>query len=97
MSKLNIFIVYHKNIQPDKNLSRYTEDIKNNFILYGVNEIHEKNIKSNNKYNNILEYNLPIYDPFLQKRGYMETSTYLHVYWNKLYENIDYVDFVNMI
>ena len=40
-----------------------------------------------------MEYNLSIYDPFLQKRGYMETSAYLHVYWNKLYENMEYIGF----
>ena len=74
MNKLNIFIVYHKNIQPDNIFSNcYTEeDIKNNFTFYGVNEIHEKNIKNNKNYNEILEYNLSIYDPFLQKRGYMD-------------------------
>jgi hypothetical protein len=43
--------------------------------------------------NNILEYQLEKYNPFLQKRGYMETSVYLHVYWNKLYENKDMIGF----
>ena len=43
--------------------------------------------------NNILEYELDKYEPFLQKRGYMETSAYLHVYWNKLYKNKDMIGF----
>jgi hypothetical protein len=53
-----------------------------------VNEIYKKNKK-----NHILEYELEKYNPFLQKRGYMETSAYLHVYWNKLYINKDNVGF----
>ena len=93
--KTNIFIVYHKNVNPEKIFTNdYTEEyIKDNFTFYGVNELHEKNIENNKKYNQKFEYNLPIYNPFLQKRGYMETSAYLHVYWNKLYENLNYVGF----
>lgn len=94
MNKLNIFIVYHKSVQSDKILNKFSyKEIKEKFTFYGVNELHEKRIINNNNYNEILEYNLPIYDPFLQKRGYMETSAYLHVYWNKLYENLDFVGF----
>lgn len=32
-----------------------------------------------------------IYNPFLQKRGYMETSAYLHIYWNNLYKDKEMV------
>jgi hypothetical protein len=73
MENLQMFCVYHKvyYIRPDNS----------NFIFYGVNEVYPK--KQNE--NNILEYKLETYNPFLQKRGYMETSAYLHVYWNKLY------------
>lgn len=96
MNKLNIFIVYHKSVQPDKILNKFPyKEIKENFTFYGVNELHEKRIINNNNYNDVLEYNLPIYNPFLQKRGYMETSAYLHVYWNKLYENLEYIGFCN--
>lgn len=92
--KLNIFVVYHLEVKPDKILADFSKkEIKENFIFYGVNELHGKSIINNNNYNNILEFDLKIYDPFLQKRGYMETSAYLHVYWNKLYENLDYIGF----
>ena len=41
----------------------------------------------------IYEYEFEKYNPFLQKRGYMETSAYLHVYWNELYKNNDMIGF----
>ena len=73
MESLQMFCVYHK--------VYYMTPDKSNFIFYGVNEVYPK--EKNEK--NILEYELEYYNPFLQKRGYMETSAYLHVYWNKLY------------
>lgn len=79
--KFKMFCVYHKiyNLRED---NQY-------FTFFGVNEVYEKKKEKNN----ILEYELDIYNPFLQKRGYMETSAYLHVYWNKLYKNNDMIGF----
>ena len=63
----------------------FLRDDNSDFIFFGVNEAYRKN---NEKKNNVIyEYELEKYNPFLQKRGYMETSAYLHVYWNKLYKN----------
>ena len=76
---LIMFCVYHKKY--------YQRPDNSYFTFFGVNEVYPKD-KTNN---NILEYELPIYNPFLQKRGYMETSAYLHIYWNKLYEGNDMV------
>jgi len=53
------------------------------FTFYGLNEMYSKRKNCNN----IIEYELDKYNPFLQKRGYMLTSAYLHIYWNKLYQN----------
>ena len=80
-STLEIFCVYHKNY--------YFREDNYYFTFFGVNEVYskEKNLHT------ILENELNIYNPFLQKRGYMETSAYLHVYWNKLYKNKDMVGF----
>lgn len=79
MENLNMFCVYHKvyYIRPDNN----------KFIFYGVNEVYPKEKKD------ILEYELEYYNPFLQKRGYMETSAYLHIYWNKLYKTKKMIGF----
>jgi hypothetical protein len=63
----------------------------NNFTFFGVNEAYCKKYSKEN--NVIFEYELEKYNPFLQKRGYMETSVYLHVYWNKLYQNKEMIGF----
>jgi len=79
--KLEMFCIYHKQY--------YFREDNFYFTFFGVNEVYPK-IKN---CNNILEYQLEKYNPFLQKRGYMETSVYLHVYWNKLYKNKDMIGF----
>uniref|UniRef100_A0A6C0JPT3 Uncharacterized protein n=1 Tax=viral metagenome TaxID=1070528 RepID=A0A6C0JPT3_9ZZZZ len=76
-----IYVVYH-----EENNSKIKND---NFVYIGVNEIYKKNKSSNV----ILEYELTKYNPFLQKRGYMETTAYLHIYWNKLYKNKEMIGF----
>jgi len=80
-SNLEMFCVYHKKY--------YFRNDNWYFTFIGVNEVYPKEETANN----ILEYKLDKYNPFLQKRGYMETSVYLHVYWNKLYKNKDMVGF----
>ena len=83
-NKFVMFCVYHKN---------YIENINTNlnFIYFGVNETYEKTKNGNN--NIILEHELEKYNPLLQKRGYMETSAYLHVFWNNLYKDKEMVGF----
>jgi hypothetical protein len=78
-----MFCVFHREF--------FLRDDNRDFIFFGVNEAFRKNNKKEN--NVIYEYELEKYNPFLQKRGYMETSAYLHVYWNKLYKNNDMVGF----
>jgi FkbM family methyltransferase len=80
-SNLEMFCIYHKKY--------YFREDNFYFTFFGVNEVYSKK----KTYNNILEYKLDKYNPLLQKRGYMETSVYLHVYWNKLYKNKDMVGF----
>jgi hypothetical protein len=80
-SNLEMYCVYHKNC--------YIREDNYYFTFFGVNETYPKERKTHT----ILEYELNIYNPFLQKRGYMETSAYLHVYWNKLYKNKEMVGF----
>lgn len=77
---LLMFCVFHK----------YFGENNPNFIYFGVNETYPKSIKDKNV---IFEYELEKYNPFLQKRGYMETSAYLHVYWNNLHKNKEMIGF----
>ncbi len=80
--KLVLFCVFHKPL----------EQYVNSAIYFGVNETYAKS--ANGHRNIIMEHELAKYDPFLQKRGYMETSVYLHAYWNNLYANYEYVGFM---
>lgn len=84
---LKIFVVFHNTIVNNNYKCLSTEYMKKSVTFFGVNEIYKKNKIENS----IFEYELPIYNPFLQKRGYMETSAYLHIYWNKLYIDCDFV------
>lgn len=81
-NKVILFCVYHKSFNETKPDS--------NIFYFGVNEIYQKN---KDRDNIILEYELEKYNPFLQKRGYMETSAYLHVYWNNLHKDKDMIGF----
>jgi hypothetical protein len=80
-SNLEMYCIFHKDFQIREDNFYFT--------FYGVNEIYPK-VRDKNV---ILEYELKKYNPFLQKRGYMETSAYLHVYWNHLYKNKEMVGF----
>jgi len=77
-----MYCVYHK--------TKYEGEKSKNFVSFGVNEIYPKDKRNENT---ILEYELEKYNPFLQKRGYMETSAYLHVYWNNLHKNKTMIGF----
>ena len=79
---LEMYCIYHSKF--------YLRDDNFYFTFFGVNEVYPKKYS---KTQTILEYELEKYNPFLQKRGYMETSAYLHVYWNKLYQNKEMVGF----
>jgi len=74
-----MFCVYHK----DFSKSQVKSEQDSSIFYFGVNEIYQKYKERDNI---ILECELEKYNPFLQKRGYMETSAYLHVYWNNLYK-----------
>ena len=90
--KLKIFIVYHKTTNENiifKNLS--PEYIKTTMVYYGVNNIYEKKIDNKYGCDEILEYELKIYNPFIQLRGYLETSSYLHIYNNNLHKDLDFI------
>jgi hypothetical protein len=78
-----IYCIFHKKY--------FLREDNCDFVFFGVNDAYVK--EYNKKDNVIFEYELEKYNPFLQKRGYMETSVYLHVYWNKLYKNKELIGF----
>jgi len=88
-----IFVVFHKKIFDEcyENISQ--EDLDKYFTFFAVNESIQKEY-TKNKYKIINEWELPNYDPEFQLRGYNENSAIYHIYINKLYENYDYIGFV---
>jgi hypothetical protein len=78
-----MYCIFHK--------KKYARFNNKNFVFFGVNEVYKKEYDTED--NVIFEYELEKYNPFLQKRGYMETSAYLHVYWNKLYKDKEMIGF----
>ena len=84
-NKVILFCVYHQIF-----FDQEDDPLDDNVFYFGVNEVYPK---SKDRDNIFLEYELKIYNPFLQKRGYMETSAYLHVYWNHLYKEAEMVGF----
>jgi len=82
-TSVEMFCIFHKHYNKRGDNASFT--------FFGVNETYPKKFNTSDKV--ILEYELDKYNPFLQKRGYMETSAYLHVYWNKLYLGKDMIGF----
>jgi len=80
---MEMYCVFHKKY--------YIREENKEFVYFGVNEAYKKSYGEEVKV--ILENELEKYNPYLQKRGYMETSAYLHVYWNKLYEKKEMIGF----
>lgn len=99
---VKIFVVFHKKLD-EKIFAKFTgREIDTLFNKYAVNDSYPKQVIYKNIYRKltkklgsdnslIREYDLPIYNAELQKRGFMETSCYVHILENKLYENCDYV------
>lgn len=85
------FIIFHKFINESQIFPNFNDDyIKEKYIYYTVNETFYKP-KQDYKCKTIKEWELKKYNPFLQKRGYMETSAYLHIYWNLLHNDLDFI------
>jgi hypothetical protein len=91
---MQLFIVFHKKIF-DNNYKHISDDeLEKNFTFIAVNQKIEKDYSKNKrKYNIINEWELPIYDPTFQERGYNENSAIYHVYANKLHERYKYIGF----
>ena len=102
MSRIKIFLVFHKTLDERLNLNEFSaEEIQKWFVPYAVNI--EKTPKefilkdgtsvgiSNPQNKVVVEYDLPHYDPMLQARGFMETSAYIHIEKNALHEDVDLI------
>ena len=91
---LQIFVIFHKNIYtdfydliPDKDLHKY-------FTFIAVNENIEKKYPTDAKFKIVKEWELPMYNKELQKRGYRECGVIDHIYVNDLHKPYDYIGFL---
>lgn len=84
---LQIFVCFHKKIIHELYQIRVDETEKY-LTFYGVKD-RDSNIDSKVIY----EYELPVFNPVLQKNLYNEGSCIYHVYKNELYKPFDYIGF----
>lgn len=91
-NNIHIFIIFHKFIFDECYINIPDDILKNNFTFVAVNKNITKTY-TNNKYNIINEWELPIYDNTFQERGYNENSAIYHIYANNLHKNYKYIGF----
>lgn len=99
--KTKIFVVFHKAIDENIFAQFSGREIDTYFVKYAVNREFSKQVIYKNIFRKLIkkradqhlihEYALSKYNPELQKRGFMETSCYVHVLENQLYQDCDYV------
>ena len=85
-----IFIIFHQGIAPTiTGTDKYPDLVQ----YYATNTDYKKYILTSNGESELLdkrddvllEYRLPRYDASIHKKGFMETSAYIHIYRNRLY------------
>jgi len=92
MTDFKIFVTFHGAIN-ESCYSELSPEEFSHFVFVAVNEKRPKTYPEDPKYKIIKEWELPIYDPELQRKGYNENSVLYHVYINKLYGDATHVGF----
>jgi hypothetical protein len=95
MSNYNIFVIFHKYLL-DNCYLKDNNFKKNNFIFIKCNELFEPQYNKDFGYNIIFEKNFDIYNSKLQdlNKPYMAVSAIYHIYKNKIYNNLNYIGFI---
>jgi hypothetical protein len=87
--KLEIFVVFHKNLYPENYADLTTEE----FACLTFVAVNPKIAKNYPKYYKVInEWEFPIYDPKLQETNYKENSAILHIFQNSMITT-DFVGF----
>ena len=87
---MQIYIVFHKEIFDECYETIPADLLQKYFTFVAVNPSIPK-IFDATKYKVINEWELPVYDPTFQERGYNENSVIHHVYANNLHKNYDFL------
>src|SRR6185437_15330668 len=99
---IRVFPVFHSAIDERLIFDAFdASDVDRYFTLYGVNESRPRKLVTRldgrtriagaEGSNALLEYQLNWYDGFIQSRGFMETSCYVHLMKNRLHEAFEYI------
>jgi len=89
---IQLFIVFHKCIFDDCYKNIPDDILQKYFTFVAVNPKIEK-FYTKGKYKIVNEWELPIYDPTFQERGYNENSVIYHTFVNNIYKEYDYIGF----
>jgi hypothetical protein len=91
--KLQIFVVFHNKLFDGCYEQIPADILKEYFTFIAVNERYKKEYTPN-KYKIINEWELPIYNPYMQQQGYNENSAIYHIYANNLHKEYDQIGFL---
>lgn len=90
--KFKIFVTFHQKV-PERLYKHLDAKYRRLFTVSAVNQKYEKDYSFDESFQVIREWELTKFDPFLQQHLYYETSTFYHVFHNKLYGDSEYVGF----
>jgi hypothetical protein len=86
------FVVFHKELF-DECYSQIPQDALDKYFTFIAVRPDIEKTYTPNKYKIINEWELPVYNPMFQERGYNENSAMYHVFANNLHSPYDYVGF----
>jgi len=92
-NNIKIFNIWHNKLF-DKCYKDLDEYSLNKITMYDVNQKYQKVYNKEKKYNIVREYELPQYNSLYQDTNYCQTSCLYHVFKNKLYDNTNYIGFI---
>ena len=76
-------------------IQSFVHYIRNHLTYYATNVTLKKHHMNMFGCMGLSESKLPLYNPFLSLRGFKYGSTYLHIYWNQMDQDMDYVGFLD--
>jgi hypothetical protein len=92
VTSVQFFVIFHKKIFDECYVHVPREILDRFFTFIAVNEKIPKEY-TDGKYNILKEWELPIYDPSFQARGYNENSVIRHIFLNKIHKKYERIGF----
>lgn len=95
---IEVYNIWHSKLY-DELYQDVPSDELHNVVMFGVNDDYTKDY-TKNRYNVMFEYDLPVFNPNLQKHGYCQTTCMWHLWKNKEItykapgKAVDYIGFV---